>query len=208
RALKRSAMTDVLLGEIRDQETGRAFMDLAGSGVNVYTTVHAPSAQHIPLRLASDFIGVSPDFLATPGMLKLMVFQVLLPVLCQHCALPVHSLFDPEKNKGGTRNQALHSTAWLDRVCQLYGDFSHAWRIRNPEGCGYCRKNSVPELYGYAGRTVAAEIIEPPGGLHLLRPAMECAMHKAAVGMIDLRDIEIRFHAFETEWNRRKLGTQ
>src|SRR3546814_20784444 len=26
--LKRSAMTDVLLGEIRDRETGRAFMDL------------------------------------------------------------------------------------------------------------------------------------------------------------------------------------
>ncbi|MGP1613729.1 MAG: ATPase, T2SS/T4P/T4SS family, partial [Pollutimonas bauzanensis] len=27
RALKRSAMSDVLLGEIRDEETGRAFMD-------------------------------------------------------------------------------------------------------------------------------------------------------------------------------------
>src|SRR3546814_7578327 len=50
RALKRSAMTDVLLGEIRDIETGKAFMDLAGSGVNVYTTVHAPSAALIPQR--------------------------------------------------------------------------------------------------------------------------------------------------------------
>src|SRR5690606_27714547 len=74
RALKRSAMTDVLLGEVRDQETGRAFMDLAGSGVNVYTTVHAPSAARIPDRMASDFIGVSRDFLATPGVLKLLVF--------------------------------------------------------------------------------------------------------------------------------------
>src|SRR5690606_6350728 len=75
RALKRSAMSDVLLGEIRDMETGRAFMDLAGSGINVYTTIHAPSAALIPQRLASDFIGVSRDFLATPGMLKLLVFQ-------------------------------------------------------------------------------------------------------------------------------------
>src|SRR5690606_38964187 len=32
RALKRSAMSDVLLGEIRDRETGRAFVDLAASG--------------------------------------------------------------------------------------------------------------------------------------------------------------------------------
>src|SRR3546814_11793043 len=35
RALKRSAMTAVLLGEIRDIETGKAFMDLAGSGVKI-----------------------------------------------------------------------------------------------------------------------------------------------------------------------------
>src|SRR3546814_14014120 len=57
RALKRSAMTDVLLGEIRDIETGKAFMDLAGSGVNVYTTVHAPSATLLTQRLASLYIG-------------------------------------------------------------------------------------------------------------------------------------------------------
>src|SRR5690606_22151451 len=72
RALKRSAMSDVLLGEIRDRETGLAFMDLAGSGVNLYTTVHAPSAAFIAERLASDFIGVSRDFLAMPGTLKLL----------------------------------------------------------------------------------------------------------------------------------------
>ena len=62
RTLKRSAMTDVLLGEIRDAESGLAFMDLAGSGVNVYTTVHAPSARAIVDRLASDFIAVPRDF--------------------------------------------------------------------------------------------------------------------------------------------------
>ncbi|HCN71195.1 MAG TPA: general secretion pathway protein, partial [Pusillimonas sp.] len=42
-ALKRSAMTDVLLGEIRDSETGQAFVDLAGSGISVYSTTHAAS---------------------------------------------------------------------------------------------------------------------------------------------------------------------
>src|SRR3546814_826338 len=90
--LKRSAMTDVLLGEIRDRETGRAFMDLAGSGINLYTTVHAPCAALVGERLASDFIGVSRDFLATPGILKLIVHQALLPKLCAHCALPASSL--------------------------------------------------------------------------------------------------------------------
>src|SRR3546814_17711193 len=58
RAIKRSAMSDVLLGEIRDIDTGRAFMDLAGSGVTVYTTVNAPSAVGIPDRLAHELIRI------------------------------------------------------------------------------------------------------------------------------------------------------
>ncbi len=205
RALKRSAMTDVLLGEIRDVETGQAFMDLAGSGVNVYTTIHAPSAAHIPLRLASDFIGVSADFLATPGILKLLVFQALLPVLCQQCALPVSCLPDQDRHPGNHFHSRHDWNVWLDLVRELYGCGGESWRIRNPDGCSACRKERLPDLNGYAGRTVVAEIIEPPGGLHQQRSAMDCAMHKAGSGLIDLRDIEIRFHAFETQQARRAL---
>lgn len=204
RALKRSAMTDVLLGEIRDVETGQAFMDLAGSGVNVYTTVHAPSAAHIPLRLASDFIGISADFLATPGILKLMVFQALLPVLCQQCALPA-SVLQQGSHSAHPLQGGRQWGAWLDLVRDLYACPGEAWRIRNPDGCSACRKDRLPELNGYAGRTVVAEIIEPPYGLHQQRPAMACAMHKANEGLIDLRDIEVRFHAFETQLARRAL---
>ncbi|WP_350494903.1 ATPase, T2SS/T4P/T4SS family [Neopusillimonas aromaticivorans] len=80
-------MTDVLLGEVRDRETGEAFMDLASSGVNVYTTTHAPSALLVAERLASSVIGVSRDFLATPGILKLVVYQALMPCLCAYCSL-------------------------------------------------------------------------------------------------------------------------
>lgn len=87
RTLKRSAMNDVLLGEVRDLESGRAFLDLVGSGVNVYTTTHAASAALVGDRLASDFIGVPRDFLATPGVLKLLVHQALLPLLCSECCL-------------------------------------------------------------------------------------------------------------------------
>src|SRR5690625_3937184 len=61
RALKRSAMTDVLLGEIRDPETAQAFTDLATSGVRVFTTVHAARARLVPQRLSSSFIGRSEE---------------------------------------------------------------------------------------------------------------------------------------------------
>jgi type II secretory ATPase GspE/PulE/Tfp pilus assembly ATPase PilB-like protein len=93
KTIKRSAMNDLLIGEIRDVDTGRAFMDLAGSGVSLYATTHAGAAALIPERLASDAIGVSRDFLATPGILKLLVYQTLLPRLCAACALPVDSLW-------------------------------------------------------------------------------------------------------------------
>src|SRR5690606_1958195 len=127
RALKRSAMSDVLLGEIRDTETGRAFMDLAGAGINVYTTVHAPSAALIPQRLASDFIGVSRDFLATPGVLKLLVFQALLPVLCNYCAWPIEHLAGMRMGAEGGRYAGDYWKAWLETLHHLYPDGAEAW---------------------------------------------------------------------------------
>lgn len=208
RALKRSAMSDVLLGEVRDRETGLAFMDLAGSGVNVYTTVHAPSVAFIPERLASDFIGVSRDFLAMPGTLKLLVWQALLPRLC-NCATPLLSAAG--RQPGGKQ--------WLEDLALLFPGPVEQLRTRNAQGCASCRKQGLPDLYGYDGRSVAAEMIEPRLHPHLLdwvrdrgrgvlpqppRSAMASAMMAAYQGVFDPADIELRFHAFKVEARLRK----
>ncbi|MEO6985132.1 MAG: ATPase, T2SS/T4P/T4SS family [Paralcaligenes sp.] len=223
RTLKRSAMTDVLLGEIRDRESGLAFMDLAGSGVNVYTTTHAPSAALAGERLASDFIGVSRDFLATPGVLKLLVYQVLLPRLCTQCCVPAVHLLDGGAGIDGRYREADVWRQWFARLRRLYDCDLDLLRIRNPQGCVACGGSQVRDLDGLAGRTVAAEYIEPalsPGFLDGLRhanfvgragppdarkfeatpvsSAMECAVRKALRGEIDPRDIEPRFQSFET----------
>lgn len=198
RSLRRSAMSDVLLGEIRDIETGRAFMDLVGSGVNVYSTVHAPSAAMIPVRLSSGFIAVPADFLATAGVLRLLVFQALLPRLCDECALPVLGS-EARLVAGDEGVRGLTWQAWLELVRQLYGRTLCKVRMRNPEGCQACRQDGLSDLYGYSGRTVAAEIIEPALSWSPPRSAMESAVLKALDGQVDLRDVEARFHAFETE---------
>ncbi|VTP83724.1 ATPase, T2SS/T4P/T4SS family [Bordetella pertussis] len=112
--IKRSAMHDLYLGEVRDRQTGRVFTDLAGSGVSLYTTTHAGSALLIPERLASDFIGVSRDFLATPGVLKLLVYQTLLPRLCPACALPLAVLW--RRGAGWSHAQRLAWRCW-PRAC-------------------------------------------------------------------------------------------
>lgn len=220
KTIKRSAMNDLLIGEIRDHETGRAFMDLASSGSNLYTTTHAGSAILIPDRLSSDFIGISRDLLATPGILKLLVYQTLLPTLCPHCRLPFASLFDGDASAYWQR--------YAERLVRLYGIDVNALRVRNPEGCTHCRTELLPELSGISGRTVVAEMIEPTTDETVLRlirkgdalglrahflshrstsftspdmtgkTAMECAVYKASVGEVDPRDIEPRFMSFET----------
>ncbi len=204
RTLKRSAMTDVLLGEIRDAESGLAFMDLAGSGVNVYTTVHAPSARAIVDRLASDFIAVPRDFLATPGILKLLVYQALLPRLCPDCAVPASPAELVRQQPGGGVG---HWRRWLDWIGLAWDVDPAALRLRNPDGCAHCRRAVLPELFGYDGRTVAAECLEPGlpgadgGNGHVPDPrtsAMAHAMEKAVAGLVDPRDVEVRFMAFET----------
>lgn len=220
RTLKRCAMNDLMIGEIRDAQTGRAFMDLAGSGVSVYTTTHAGSALLIGERLASDFIGISRDFLATPGVLKLLVYQALLPALCPHCALPLRFLFD---GPGG--DLARRWAEGVERACQVD---PLRMKVRNAEGCHACRVDGLADLHGTSGRTVAAEMIEPGGDETFLRglrqgdnlllhrhftsqrrtafdhpdmrgkTAMQCALYKATQGEIDPRDVEARFRPFGT----------
>ncbi|CAM5789605.1 ATPase, T2SS/T4P/T4SS family [Castellaniella caeni] len=213
RTLKRSAMSDVLLGEIRDADSGVAFMDLAGSGVNVYTTVHAPGAHAIVDRLASRFIGMPRDFLLTPGVLKLLVFQVLLPVLCPRCAAPAR---EAELCRGDATGRSVADwTRWLGWIEQLWGIDRAALRLRNRAGCAHCRAEQLPTLAGYWGRTVAAELLEPglaalaseAGHAYLPDPrhsAMAHAMEKVGRGLVDPRDVEARFMAFETLLLRRQ----
>jgi type II secretory ATPase GspE/PulE/Tfp pilus assembly ATPase PilB-like protein len=162
KAIKRSAMNDLLIGEIRDHTTGRAFMDLAACGVNLYTTVHAGSALLIPDRLASSFIGVARDLLATPGILKLLVFQALMLKLCPRCSLT----FDQARVQpqwrcalGQVRTQAWLDS-WVSGLEVSLGLSRSILRFRNEQACLDC-DHSISSLRGTAGRTVVAEMIDP-----------------------------------------------
>ncbi len=163
KTIKRSAMNDLLIGEIRDAAGGRAFMDLAGCGVNLYTTVHAGSALLIVDRLASSFIGVARDLLSTPGILKLLVYQCLLARLCLHCSLDASQIIETGQwicVNGVVRDRTWFKR-WLDMI-QTYLDVStEGLRFRNETGCKKCLSAPISTLNGTHGRTVVAEMIEP-----------------------------------------------
>jgi len=225
--LKRSAPTDVLLGEIRDRQTGRAFQDIVEAGTNVSTTVHVGSVSGIAARLASAQIGVALDVLAAPGILKLLIYQALLPQLCQ-CALPLTTLGDGAHDAMGRPRDIAHWRAFFTLLTDLYGDHAQHIRVRNPQGCPHCQKQALPQLYGYQGRTVVAEHFAPANHKDALRAiaqrdwialaeqhaalsdrnpispemqgksAMQCAVYKMLQGQLDPRDIEPRFRPFST----------
>ncbi len=214
RALKRAAMTDVLLGEIRDVETGRAFTDLSSSGVRLYTTVHAASAALVPARLHSDFVGVSMDLMAAPGILRLLVHQCLLPRLCSVCAIPLSAL---QQFPTTVSTQYGAFSQWCERVYQLVGRTGfEQMRVRDPAGCSHCRNPELPDLNGWRGRIVSAELLEPQRfpnyleALHHKQPVLPClvaagwrplrynALAQAQLGLIDPFDLERYFSHFTT----------
>ena len=215
RALKRAAMTDVLLGEIRDLETGRAFTDLSSSGVRLYTTVHAASAALVPARLHSDFVGVSMDLMAAPGILRLLVHQCLLPRLCAACALPLSELQQfPTLALSATQGDFQR---WKDQLAALVGEAGlRQMRVRQPQGCAHCINPDLPDLSGWQGRVVSAEILDPllyPDYLRALhnkqpvlpgllqqgwRPLRYNALQQALLGLVDPFDLERYFSFFNS----------
>lgn len=227
KTIKRSAMNDLLIGEIRDLAGARAFTDLAGSGANLYTTVHARSSVAICERLSSSMIGVELDFLATPGVIKILVHQMLLPQLCVCCL----SLSDIQLDNRGQVWQCSRGrdrtiawlTQWVSNLATHYSLDPRMLRFRNPQGCSSCREMQLADLWGLAGRTVIAEMIEPlrepeflkklkaRDGLGLYewfhsrsktpwasedmdgKSIFACAIHKMSIGLIDPRAVEAKF---------------
>ncbi|OAE61611.1 hypothetical protein A7J71_09810 [Achromobacter insolitus] len=234
-ALKRAAASDIFLGEIRDVLTGAAFQDIVLSGSNLYCTTHVGSALAIPQRFASSEIGIPRSTLGTPGVLKLLVHQSLMPKLCR-CALPAAALLDGAEDRMGVKRDRSTWQRYLADIESLYEFGADPIKVRNPEGCEHCRKKGIPELFGYAGRTAVAELFEPSSDPDALRAitngdeirlreifasqrtsryddpdmqgksTMECAVYKMSQGLIDPRDIEPHFTAYATLLRQRKKG--
>lgn len=163
KTIKRSAVHDVLIGEIRDRSGGQALMDLVLSGTSVYTTLHASSVLQVLLRLSSPMIGVPESLLAMPGVLKLLVYQALLPKLCVACALPFEQWLS-HAPLHCSLNRA-RSVRWAEQWWQSWvvatGVTPELVRFRHPAGCIACRRATVATLNGCHGRFMVAEMIEP-----------------------------------------------
>lgn len=187
RAAMRSDPDVLMIGEVRDHDSAELLVHAVQSGHQVFTTVHASSAIGIVARLAG--IGVKRDVLGGTDFLSGLIYQTLLPVLCDKCKVGIDDSGADDDLKS--------------RLSRVSENFIDSIRFRG-KGCGACSET------GITGRTVAAEIIIPDNEImkliregddasalqHWKRNGGKTALHtgiqKMNAGIVDPRDVEHR----------------
>ncbi|QOU76429.1 Type II/IV secretion system protein (plasmid) [Janthinobacterium sp. HH102] len=202
---------DVLMvGEIRDSETGSIVSEFVQTGHRVLTTVHGDGGIDVMSRMTGELIAIPAEIMSTRKFLTAVVYQKLLPKLCIECRVPAAQIMSAEK---------------LSLIQKKFQIDSKSFYCSSENGCPECRIEGI-DSGGTKGLTVAAEIIVPDSQLrgHIRdknwvdaenvwrksrktgfsnpdmtgKTAFEHALYKASQGIIDPRDIESEFEAFDT----------
>ena len=194
KAALRSDPNVVVLGELRDRELAAHAVELAMTGHALWSTIHSGSALGILDRLID--LGVQGWKLADPSIVRGLVYQRLVGVLCRVCRTSY---------RDAVRSGQLEKSLAL-KVMDLTGRRADSLFVRGG-GCANCRN-------GLAGRTVVAETVLPDPALlelhmrgertamraHWLSPlrkgglggipVMHHAMLKVGQGVCDINEIE------------------
>lgn len=205
RTLMRGDPDEIMVGEIRDQETGSLLKTMVQSGHQVYTTVHAASAIEVVERMTSEEIGISRETMSSRNFISAVAYQRLVPLNCKSCKLPAEGNLPEE---------------YLQLIENKFGISRKVMTVASPDGCPVC------DHRGVKGQTVVAEILTPDEEvLKLIREgrdmeaeqawrstrkggfddpdcdgktAFEHALTKVATGTVDPRTVEDSFEPFET----------
>lgn len=137
RTLLRGDLDMCFIGEIRDSDVGAITTSLTQAGAKVLATLHTGCALDAIPRLASEQIGMSRQFLGGRNSIAGIIYQALLPLLCDHCKLPASKVLDRD---------------YLDLIQTEFEVDVANMHVAGP-GCPHCGGR------GKKGRTVAAETV-------------------------------------------------
>jgi len=167
RAMLRQAPNIIMVGEIRDSETGEIAVNASLTGHLVFSTLHTNDAPSAITRLMD--MGVKPFLVASS--LRAIMAQRLLRRLCKNCAEPVE-LTDQQVELLGIPREELEKSTF-----------------KMGKGCSECKK-------GYRGRMGVYEIFVLDESIHNLiyQQADASVIRKRAVqmGMRTLREDGLR----------------
>jgi general secretion pathway protein E len=218
-AAMRSDPDIIMVGEIRDKESGGLVIQAAMTGHGVYATVHATDAMRIIDRLVD--LGIEPYKVLDPEMVTGLIAQRLVRKVCPHCSVPLPDVLKFLK-RGHSQLESiigLIDIELIDRVLECVDPKVDTVRFRSARGCDHCGGR------GAKGRTVVAETIVPDqkfmdllkdrnrvgartywieklGGMTML----EHAKRKMRKGMMDPREIESVVDPLIANWYLRKIS--
>ncbi|WP_322074722.1 ATPase, T2SS/T4P/T4SS family [Burkholderia cepacia] len=145
RELMRMDPDDLTIGEIRDRVVAQLAIELAMTGHQVRTTIHAANPIEILRRLAGGFLRIAIDDLTANRVIHTMVSQKLVPVLCPDCKRPARDVMTP---------------AELELVERRFGIAADTLACRDDAGCPTCRRPGLTAGDGKpAGGTIRSTIV-------------------------------------------------
>ncbi|MCK4608095.1 MAG: Flp pilus assembly complex ATPase component TadA, partial [Gammaproteobacteria bacterium] len=127
----------IVLGEMRDLDTAIVMTRASLTGHLVFSTLHTNTAPGIVPRLID--LGISSSLLSDASMLICLVYQRLIPTLCEKCAIPITE--SPDHKPHLARFEKIFGAAALGKM-RARGQYCHT-----------CKG------LGIGGRTVVAEIV-------------------------------------------------
>jgi type IV pilus assembly protein PilB len=173
RSIMRQDPDVILVGEIRDAETGGIAIQAALTGHLVFSTVHANSASGAIPRLLD--LKVKPASIGPS--LNLVIAQRLVRRLCRHCKISEKIGADLKKNI------EKFFSVLPKRVDR--GEYQEI-QLFKPQGCSQCNN------LGYKGRVAIFELMEVGDEMEkMITPQVfESALHHQALkqGMVTMQE--------------------
>jgi len=194
----------IMVSEVRDIEAGGLVFECALTGHITYTTIHANSAFHIPVRLQD--MGIEPFLVYDESIFIGGIAQRLVPTLCPDCKRELSK----EEGKLEETDVYRFQSAFQQNYDKVY--------IRNKAGCASLsegHKKNPKCRGGSIGRTAIGEVVEmtsqlmaefQKNGRHAARQMfikqggltlMEHARSKVMSGHVDPFDAEVEVGYFD-----------
>lgn len=158
--IMRFDVNTLMIGEIRDEDTAGKGVEVALTGHQVWSTIHANDALSIMRRLAD--LKVREELLYDSTVFTGLISQRLLPTLCPTCRIPL------EKSDVGADVRRRIETAFSNITDLQKAVIRQASSQKSPTlfaigpGCPECGNT------GIKGRSVLAEIIVPDPKLMMM----------------------------------------
>jgi type II secretory ATPase GspE/PulE/Tfp pilus assembly ATPase PilB-like protein len=169
RAVLREDPNIIMIGEIRDADTGKTALQAALTGHLVLSTFHASSAAAAVSRLL-DMVGGENPLLASS--IRLIEAQRLVRQLCPHC----------RSKSSPTKQQLLEMKTVLEGLdADLLPNFEHI-KINRAVGCDKCHH------FGYLGRLSLVEQLVMTPQLETLITRATSATTTLAIEEVARRD--------------------